>query len=437
MIKRISLASASAAAALALVACTSGPTGEGQPPPAVSPSPSSATQQADDVELYSYEFAPGSLVLPDRGGRVPTRVNAILAMPPGPGPHPTAFLFHASLPRCMWIERDQIMTTAANTVRWEEGCPEEEAVNSEGLTGGHDYLRAPASYGYLAAEMASRGIATVVFDLSAKELMLDTDPLQIHRGLYAVHRDLVTDLNEGRGHGLSWAEKVAGRFDLGRIVWVGHSSGASMMLTELTENPVPGLQAAVAIEPAVSPGGNVTQQARVPTLMVIGSCDEQVGAVWPRKVAREIARANPGMPVGTAELGGTTHLGLLEGAGSKRVSLTGDRVNESESCQESALPGQAAMRAQAARVVADFLEGILAGVDAIDVGIGPAIPVTLKSFNGLALQPTPVPAGELPQGVAPDDFTFEYVEKQFLAPTRPQDWPPPSTLNEDGEVMYQ
>ncbi len=406
-----------------LTACSSG----GSPAPSTSgastrttatgaaTSPSStttsvpATQDAEPT-LTAYSFKPGMI-----SGGYPdlyTRLDAVVALPAGTGPHPVAVIVHGSYPGCIDRGKDALFTQDINTLAWPEACVGAPMSTSEGLTTGHDYVRATASFGYLAKELARRGIVAVAVDVNAKETRWggEPNPQILQRNIVAAHLKILADINAGRGHGLPWAAAARGRLDLDRVALIGHSSGGEFVLTESMVNKMPGLRAVVALEPSWNSPISGATASPVPTLVVAGACDEQVGPIEPLAFARKLAALSPTRTVVTATLPHTTHIGLLSGGGSHRVGPV--MPVSGPACAEGALWQPAQSRSQAAALTADFLAGAfgltpgyalrtLAASGVTVNSLSPAVPVTTRD---VATLPTDVTAASIAYAVVPEQI---------------------------------
>ncbi|MEI2714574.1 MAG: hypothetical protein V9G04_15080 [Nocardioides sp.] len=377
---RISAAALGLTLAVSLTACGA----DSEP---VKTSPGASTSTTAPIVTRGYSFPAGMIdggLVPDGPfkGKLFSRIEGTITMPPGDGPHPVAMLVHGSYPVCISAKDNKVIGTGANTVAWPEACAD-MAQPGNPLSSGHDYVRSSASFGYIAQELARRGIATVALDVNVKETWWSGEPdaRAAQKALLQIHRSLVEDFNAGKDHGIDWAGDLKGRFDLDKLALVGHSSGGGYVLAEmLGKEPIEGLDAVVAIQPADN-SGLPKDSAPVPTLTIAGECDEQVGATGPGELAQQVAKGKAGNPVVELMLGHTTHIGVV-GAGDGDPSLGMVYSVDSPNCKPAKLAAPGAMQAVTADATATFLADIFAGRTKFEFNPAPGVPVTTKALQG-------------------------------------------------------
>lgn len=282
--RRLATAGAATLSILALGACAQ----SSAPAPTRPASGAASATPASTVApvLRAYEF-PGGMIAGDEQGQLTyTRLNALVALPSTPGPHPVAIVVHGSYPSCIEAKRDRLLTSQVQTTLWVAGCGAKREVNDHGVTSGPDYVRTPSSLAYLAKALAERGIVAVVPDVNSKERVdwgLEPDPFVLHTNLVKKHLEVLERLNGGDGMGLSWGKDLQGKLDLTSLSLIGHSSGGRYVIEAALASEFPNLKAAVALEPAINMV-RARSSSTVPTMVIAGQCDEQIP--WTRRGRR-------------------------------------------------------------------------------------------------------------------------------------------------------
>ncbi len=466
-----------AAALMVSVAAIAGCSIGGPASPVSTSSPLSArpdpptTAPATPPTVVAYTFPPGMLAgALTNGEALFTRMDAVLALPSTPGPHPVAVIVPGSYPICIWAGRDPVVTDEASTMPWDLVCNQTPVgASSDSATGtftpsstptptgsmgsgsggtgsgsmgpagpadsrptagstpaavtnattGRDYVRVPASFGYLAAELARRGIAALVIDVSAKDSTWSgsTDRDQTQRHLVTRHLQVLADLNSGLDHDLPWGAKAKGAFDLTKLAIVGHGSGGAFALSEALEARLPNARAVVALEPV---GGSTTTDRTVrtpmPTFIVAGQCDERTSRDEVASLALGLGRSGQSFPVIYAELGNTTHIGLLAGGGSHTAAAV--RAVGGPFCNPDALARPAATQAQVAQLTADFLTTAFAGGRDYPLGVLSGYEVSVRSLSSAA-SVSKVQVHQGPGAIAPRSIRFEEATDRVLPPLPP------------------
>ncbi len=437
----------------------------------LSPGPNASTTTAPPPPptIVAYTFPPGMLAgALTNGEALFTRMDAVLALPSTPGPHPVAVIVPGSYPICIWAGRDPVITDEASTMPWDMVCnqrpagasgdsPSETSTspttsgatqpegsgstgsNSAGGTGearptagstapaaaptssttGRDYVRVTASFGYLAAELARRGIAALVIDVAAKDSSWSgsTDRDQTQRHLVTRHLQILADLNSGLDHDLPWGAKAKGAFDLTKLAIVGHGSGGTFALAEALEARLPNARAVVALEPV---GGSNSLERSVktpmPSFVLAGQCDERTSRDEVASLALGLGRSSQSFPVIYAELGNTTHIGLVAGGGSHTADAV--RAVGGPFCNTDALARPAATQAQVAQLTGDFLTTAFAGGRDYPLGVLSGYEVSVRSLSSAA-SVSKVQVNQGPGTIAPRSIRFEEATDRVLPPLPP------------------
>ncbi len=376
------------------------------------PTPSPTPTQPGPPVIRAYDL-PGGMI--EAGyDKIYTRVGALIAVPSGSGRHPVVVIFHGSYPSCIDFGKDKLLTTEVQTVPWPEGCPKTRKSQEDGLTSGPDYVRTPSSLAYLALELAKRGFAVVIPDVNSKERLdwgTEPDPKVLQTNLGTLHLGLVKRLDEGDSLGLTWGSELKGRLDTSKIGVVGHSSGGGYVIESAYESLLPGIRAAVAIEPAVK-SIPTAKSAVAPTLALIGQCDEQIPGDDTTSDLAQIAKKNPTAALVSATLANATHIGTLTGGGSHKIGLV--MPSKSAACQDSALLDKSLQRAAIAQITADFMEEAFAGKTSFTIRNVTGTTTTAKSLSGATVSTAPTTAS--PAAVDPKSITYTASSTQVLPP---------------------
>lgn len=97
-------------------ASTAGPTVSGRVPAAGTIVPIATPRPTVPAPVMrAYEFPGGMIDGRAGGGKLYTRVEALVAIPQTPGRHPVAVVVHGSYPSCIDVTQDQLITSAALT----------------------------------------------------------------------------------------------------------------------------------------------------------------------------------------------------------------------------------------------------------------------------------------------------------------------------------
>ncbi|MBK8437419.1 MAG: dienelactone hydrolase family protein [Austwickia sp.] len=414
---------------LVLPACASSPspaasgptasTAAGSSSAASSPSTTGAGSGVTPSEgppvLRAYEFPGGMIEGALGGGKLYTRVEAVVAVPAGTGRHPVAVIVHGSYPSCVNLAKDKLFTSDVLSVRWPEGCPTQTFDQGEGLTSGPDYVRSTASFAYLARELAQRGFVVVTPDVNTKERFDwggEPDPQTLQTNLVKLHLDLLRRIDAGDGLGLAWSGELRGRMDTRTVAVIGHSSGGGYAL-QAGYGDIPGTKAVAAIEPAFKS----VPKARIagpPTFILMGECDEQIPIADSRREVADLVRANPSTAVVSATMAHATHIGMLTGGGSHTIGLV--TPSSSPACAAKALLNRTLQRAATARITGDFLVQAFAGTATYALTTVEGATVTAAAKGPASVTVAVAPSA--PEGVDPKSLTFTSSETRVL-PAKP------------------
>lgn len=91
------------------------------------------------------------------------------------------------------------------------------------------------------------------------------------------HLEVLKNVNSGKDYGLK-TDDLKGKFDFENVGIVGHSNGGVAAYYIASENKIPNIRALAMIQPGGLDTNPDTQKTRHNTLLVRGSCDEQLGA---------------------------------------------------------------------------------------------------------------------------------------------------------------
>lgn len=396
-------------AALLLTACSA-------TAPQTPNDPSTPSSAAPASAIRAYDFPGGMIEGAGGGGKLYTRVNAVVAIPSTPGPHPVVVVVHGSYPSCLDLDKDKLFTREVQTVSWPEGCGSSRADN-EGLTRGPDYLRTPASLAYLARSLADRGMVVVIPDDNTKERLDwggEPDSQVLETNLVKLHLDLIRRMSSGESFGLPWAGDLTGKVDPNRVGLVGHSSGAGYVVQAAVQGLIPNLFGVVALEPAFGPLDRAKAKLP-PTLVIAGECDEQIPIDDVDSGVANLAK-NAGAVVLYAKIPHATHIGMMFGGGSHTLGL----VNpvRTPACAVPALLPKPVQRGEAAQLSADFLSQAIAGSHEYVLGSVPGVTVTATAATRAgAVSVRPVAA--IPATVDPKSVTFSQSQVVVL-PAKPE-----------------
>lgn len=190
--------------------------------------------------------------------KMPVRLNGIIAIPTDTGEaHPVVVIFHGNHPGCPIPEGDHVD-------RW-PCAPEEEQANYRG-------------FAYLVQRLAAQGYVALSVNINAENTFGFGEPLPGERFTQLVDLHLQALAEAASGGVNPFGVDLAGRVDLDRLVWMGHSRGgeAAYSLAQTLEagqayGPVVGLlliaPAVVSMRPADS---------RVPMAVILPACDGDV-----------------------------------------------------------------------------------------------------------------------------------------------------------------
>jgi dienelactone hydrolase len=197
---------------------TSTATPEPSPTPTPEPSPTPTPPPTPDPgslpEAVPYNLGETTIVqsvFPEdsRFRHMPVRLEGVIAVPEGQERHPVVLILHGSHHAC---PSDQ----------W-PCAPEREQKN---------YL----GFGYLVSELAARGYVALAINLNAEHTFGfgETISGERTRQLVSLHLDALGAAGEGGSD--AFGVDLAGRVDLARLAWIGHSRGggfANQMIRDL------------------------------------------------------------------------------------------------------------------------------------------------------------------------------------------------------------
>ncbi|GAB78578.1 hypothetical protein SAMN05421595_2857 [Austwickia chelonae] len=369
-----------------------------------------------ESQMVAYSFKPGMIKagLTAKDNAALSRFDAVLTVPKTPGRHPVAVIVHGSYANCVWYGHGKQIAEDASTVAWPEACGTKKPSERNNFSSGQDYVRHEAGFAYLAKHLADRGIATVAIDVATKDARwtgsISREKAQRH--LVEEHLRLLRDLDAGKDHGIKLPSSLKGRLDLSRTALVGHSSGATWTAEQWNQGSLPGLKAAVALQPAVLPSLRITKAAT--PIMYLGSeCDEQAPIAQVAEYAADAAKHAPNAPIVFGTAGHTTHAGLVGGLDSHKIGMV--RVVKTPNCSDNKLLPKSTMRGQNAQVIGDFLTKALTGSTDYSFGIAEKSPVQMKAISSAAKVSTRK-VDKLPQDVSARSVSFQKIDEQFLPP---------------------
>lgn len=330
------------AVAMLLTACTGISNGQSLQSSGAELSATKAAAQGPG--LLRYKLAPGSLVggdiFPVARARQPTQVSGVLAMPAGEGPFPVAVVLHGQHAQCENPKNFGVAGFAKDisAETWPLVCRAEQGY------GGTGYLRHEDGLSYLTEQLARQGVASISIDLNASSAFWGgmTDRSKAVEALVQTHLGLLQSFNSGDNKGLDLPQ-VKGKFDLTKLAYIGHSQSGGFVAESVASGSQPNLKAAVLLQPIDPILPPVTSS--VPTLLVRGSCDEDVK---PESGLESIAKLNSEGGVPAYDL-------LIQNAGHAMMNTN----LEGTSCPGKIDPGVA--RNQAAVSISGFVASILAG----------------------------------------------------------------------------
>ena len=196
---------------------------------------------------------------------MPVRLNGIISVPEkGDGPHPVVVILHGNHPGCPFLEEDKLD-------RWP--CdPEVERRNYPGFE-------------YLVRRLAAEGYVALSININADNTFGFGEPNHIERlrQLVDLHLKALGTASDGGTN--QFGVDLAGRADLHRLAFIGHSQGGegAYFLTQLERldqeesferlgyGPIYGL---ILAAPSANYGGATA--AKVPLAVILPSCDGDV-----------------------------------------------------------------------------------------------------------------------------------------------------------------
>ena len=196
---------------------------------------------------------------------MPVRLNGIISVPEeGDGPHPVVVILHGNHPGCPFLEEDKLD-------RWP--CdPEVERRNYPGFE-------------YLVRRLAAEGYVALSININADNTFGFGEPNHIERlrQLVDLHLKALGTASDGGSN--QFGVDLAGRADLHRLAFIGHSQGGegAYFLIQLEQldreksfeklgyGPVYGL---ILAAPSANYGGATA--AKVPLAVILPSCDGDV-----------------------------------------------------------------------------------------------------------------------------------------------------------------
>jgi hypothetical protein len=237
------------------------------------PTPSATAPRAETPRLFepgvvAYDL--GDFTILQSGnpaGDMPARLQGLIAVPDGPGPHPVAVILHGAGFGC----------PPADSTRTTWPCAEAEQPNWTGFS-------------YLASALADRGYIALVPDVNAQYEVAYGRPKGFDRlvALSAAHLERLAAAAVGQEAG--FGANLAGRVDLERLVLAGHglsALGALAIAVPDASTPDPGspvaggvpVKALLLIAPDIRPPS--TQRAQSESEGVSASSESSVAELPP------------------------------------------------------------------------------------------------------------------------------------------------------------
>lgn len=262
-----------------LVGCIAAPDGltlsRSSPPPMVAVTATSEETQSPQktsilpvaVEYNLGETTITQSMFPEnsRFREMPVRLNGIISVPvEGDDPHPVVVILHGNHPGCPFVEEDMLD-------RW----PCDAEVEKRNYPG----------FEYLARYLAAQGYVTLSININADNTLGFGEPNHIERLRQIVDLHLKALGAASDGGSNQFGVDLAGRADLHRLAFIGHSQGGegAYFLTQLEKldrqdsferlgyGPVFGL---ILAAPSANYGGATA--AKVPLVVILPSCDGDV-----------------------------------------------------------------------------------------------------------------------------------------------------------------
>jgi dienelactone hydrolase len=225
--------------------------------------------------IREYDLGPATIEQAEVSGErrnLPYRIQGLIAVPPGDGPHPLIVVTHGSHPGCPEATGDSDLQIDT----WP--CP--PALEQRNDLGWRYLLEALAGQGYVAVAPNMNAINTLAWGEFGSTY-------ERYAGIVNSHLAQLAVANQGAdpGFGLD----LAGRIDFSRTALVGHSQGggyAMIYAAERNSSPVGPLAAVLLVAPAfqlVPPGLNGLSDSALaldlPTGIVMGLCDGDVSGL--------------------------------------------------------------------------------------------------------------------------------------------------------------
>lgn len=172
--------------------------------------PPSADRPLDEMMAYSLgetTIVQSQFSEDSRFRNMPVTLDGVIGVPGGDGQRPVVLIIHGNHPGCPADE-------SGEAGQWP--CdPEQEQRNYEG-------------WSYLVEALADAGYVALAINVNAEYTLGFGEPRPTDRLTQLIDLHLSELARAGRGESTAFGVDVAGRVDLSRLVWLGHSQGGEL-----------------------------------------------------------------------------------------------------------------------------------------------------------------------------------------------------------------